>query len=116
MLQRHRGAACRFLPLRTQTGPKCLQRIVQAEHLVYIASWPSHGISQQFLVQTVNALALTITNQMQLHQKDTLELIQSGQREMVIKLNKLNLENLTKIMAMNQENLHKMGVVMNHGC
>ena len=94
-----------------------LQRIVQAEHLAYTASRPSHGISQQFLVQTVNALALSITNQMQLHQKDTLELMQSRQKEMVIKLNELNLENLTKIIAMNQENLkNKMAAVMRNGC
>ena len=92
-----------------------LQRTIQAEHLVYIASRPAHGLSQEFLAKQINNLALTLTQQlqsqqertlevMQLQQEKTLEMMQNGQREMVVKLNALNIGNLQKIMANNHEN------------
>ena len=45
-----------------------------------------------------------------------MEMMQSGQRDMVIKLNELNFENFTKIMSLKQENLNKMVTVMRNGC
>ena len=41
---------------------------------------------------------------MQLQQEKVMEMMQNGQRDMVIKLNELNIGNLHKIMAINQEN------------
>ena len=87
-----------------------LQRTIQAEHLVYTASRPAHGLSQEFLVQQINSLATTLTHQMQSQQDKilektleamqlqqerslsvSLEVMQNGQRDMVAKLNELNI-------------------------
>ena len=81
-----------------------LQRAIQTEHLVCTASRPAHGLSQEFLVKQINNLALTLTQQMQLQHEKTVDVMQNGQREMVVKLNVLNIENLQKIMAINHEN------------
>ena len=85
-----------------------LQRTIQGEHLVYIAVRPSHGVSQKFFLDTIDGLAVQITSQMQMQQKDMLASMQNGQREIVIRLNELNLENLSKIVAMNQNNLNAL--------
>ena len=96
-----------------------LQRTIQAEHPVYTTSRPTHGLSKEFLVTQINNLAMTLAHQMQsqqekmlertleamqLQQERILEVMQNGQREMVVKLNELNIVNLHKIMAINQEN------------
>ena len=96
-----------------------LQRAIQTEHLVCTASRPAHGLSQEFLIKQINNLALTMiqqmqevvgglavtmTQQMQFQQDRTLEVMQNGQRDMVVKMNKLNIDNLQTIMAINHEN------------
>ena len=86
-----------------------LQRAIQTEHPVCTASRPAHGLSQEFLIKQINNLALTMiqqmqevvgglaatmTQQMQFQQDRTLEVMQNGQRDMVVKMNELNIENL----------------------
>ena len=102
-----------------------LQKTIQAEHPVYTKSRPAHGLSQEFLVQQINTLATTLTHQMQSQQEKTLEvmrlqqeamhlqqerslsmtleLMQSGQRDMVVKLNELNIGNFDRFMSINRE-------------
>lgn len=106
------------------------QRTIQAEHPVYIAYRPAHGLSQEFLVQQINILATTLTHQMQSQQEKalektleamrlqqeatqlqqerslsmSLEVMQNGQRDMVAKLNELNIGNFNKFMIINREN------------
>ena len=58
----------------------------------------------QQMQEVVGGLAVTMTQQMQLQQDRTLEVMQNGQRDMVVKMNELNIDNLQKIMAINHEN------------
>ena len=52
----------------------------------------------------VGGLAATMTQQMQLQQDRTLEVMQNGQRDMAVKMNELNMDNPQKIIAINHEN------------
>ena len=58
----------------------------------------------QQMQEVVGGLAATMTQQMQFQQDRTLEVMQNGQRDMVVKMNELNMDNLQKIMAINQDN------------
>ena len=47
--------------------------------------------------ETVSCIIVAMTHQMQQHQDKTLEVMQSGQRDIVIKLNEINMENRRKL-------------------
>ena len=65
--------------------------------------------------ETVSGVAVALTQQMQLQHDKTLEVMQSGQREIVVKLNKLNISNLQKIMAINLDSQTALLTVVKTG-